>query len=324
MAQSLSMSNPCTLLKESAVPIPGRDCSDGLAAPSRPSRHRRRGRMPNCVFGRRCLPGPGRSGESAAEGIHAMNTLVLLAGIADPKWPLPRPLTADALRAHQAQHQVLGPFDEAALEVALKLRDAAPDMQLRAIVVGGEALARQVAGFRIDTLVRLDPAALAPWSTAELAAALRASIDALPDLLLIGREFGDHDDGSVPAHLAQWLALPHVSLALSMQRVDAGLRIVRQGGETLQRVDATLPLLASVTNDSHNRLRQPLLKNVMATRKMRFEAALSDAPSGVVALASIEAATVGAREKACRFLGGTVDQQADELAGILSRLGEAA
>lgn len=253
-----------------------------------------------------------------------MKTLVLLAGIADPKWPLPRELGVDALLRHQAEHAVLGPFDEAALELALKLRDADPGVALTAIVMGSEALARKVAGFRLHTLLRLDAAALPIWSAAELAAALLPLIETPFDLLLVGREFGDCDDGSLPVQLAQRLGIAHVSLALSMAHGEAGLSIVRQGAEAPQRLEAATPLLASVTNDSHNRLRQPLLKNVMAARKMVFRSVAPEAPASRITLDAVEAATAPVREAACRFIGGTVDQQADELAGILAALGEAA
>ena len=47
-----------------------------------------------------------------------MNVLVLLAGIADTKWPLPGDLSAASLNAHRAGHEALGPFDEAALVFA--------------------------------------------------------------------------------------------------------------------------------------------------------------------------------------------------------------
>ena len=56
--------------------------------------------------------------------MQAMNVLVLLSGIADPKWQLPEPVTETSLRTQRASYPLLSPFDEAALEVALKLRDA--------------------------------------------------------------------------------------------------------------------------------------------------------------------------------------------------------
>jgi len=78
-----------------------------------------------------------------------MNVLVLISGIADPKWPLPPQPDATALQIHASRYAVMSPFDEAALELALKLRDADPSVAITAVVAGGEALARKTAEWRV-------------------------------------------------------------------------------------------------------------------------------------------------------------------------------
>ena len=51
-----------------------------------------------------------------------MNIVVLIGGVHDPKWPIALGDEGSAIPA--AENQVLSPFDEAALEVALRIRDA--------------------------------------------------------------------------------------------------------------------------------------------------------------------------------------------------------
>lgn len=252
-----------------------------------------------------------------------MNLFVLLAGVADPKWPLPRDLSPASLLAHRAQREVLSPFDEAALEIALKIRDADPSTQIHAVAVGGDVLARRVAGFRLDSVTRLDPAELPLWSAAELAGVLAAQCKNA-QMVLTGREFGDQDDGTLPPLVAVRLSLPFVGLALSLTQAGGGLRIVRQGGDGLEQLEASAPVLVAVTNDSGNRLRQPLLKNVMAAKKMPLAAAPVPAIAGAVQLQSLQDAVPPVREQACRFLQGSAQEQAAALAEVLASLKEAA
>ena len=68
-----------------------------------------------------------------------MNIAVLLAGIVDPKWPL-QGLHLGAGGVVAGDDKLpgkLSPFDEAALETALKLRDADPDVNICAFLLGG-------------------------------------------------------------------------------------------------------------------------------------------------------------------------------------------
>lgn len=141
-----------------------------------------------------------------------MEVVVLIRGVADPKWALPAELTPQALQAHASQHAALSPFDEAALELALKLRDCDPAVRVRTLVAGDEALARRVAGWRADAVHRIDLAGVPHWNAAAVANALSQAVGALAkdaSLVLAGREFGDWDDGTVPSALAHAMRLPH-------------------------------------------------------------------------------------------------------------------
>ena len=256
-----------------------------------------------------------------------MHVLVLLSGVADPKWPLPARPDAAALEAHATRYAVLSPFDEAALELALQLRDAEPATTIAALVAGPEALARKVAEWRLDRVQRLLPGDAAPWDACAYAQSLAAAIGPLArdaGLVLTGREFGDWDDGSVPALLARALALPHFPLALGLDLADGLARVTRQRGVALERLRLAGPALLSVTNDARNRLRHPLLKNVMAARKLQIDALPLPLAPATLQRTGLAPAAPPARAASCRMLDGSLEEQARALADMLREEGVAA
>jgi electron transfer flavoprotein beta subunit len=169
---------------------------------------------------------------------------------------------------------------------------------------------------------RFEASAVPVWDPRGFAGALALAVGQLAGeaaVVLMGREFGDFDDGSIPALLARELRLEHVSLTLGLERRCDALWASRQRGAELERVRLPRAALLSVANDSHNRLRHPLLKNVMAARKAQI-AILPGASAGcglALALAGMELFAPPPRASACRLLAGTPEQQADELARVL-------
>ena len=267
--------------------------------------------------------------------MQAMNVLVLLSGIADPKWQLPEPVTETSLRTQRASYPLLSPFDEAALEVALKLRDADPGVKISVLLAAASAqdkLLQHVASFRIDSVQAYQADLHPAWNSAALAETLARTIDAdeFPaDLVLIGREFGDEDDGSVPAALAKALNWSFVSQAMEIQaqpqvHADGQLLINRQFGTEQEQLLQAAPLVAAITNNARNKLRHPLLKNVMMAKKMSFAlSTLASAPIGaqmVLGGISLSAPPVSATQ--CRMLAGDVAVQARELAQLLLNSGD--
>lgn len=253
-----------------------------------------------------------------------MNILVLIAGVADPKWPLPATCDAGALQAHAGSHALLSPFDEAALELALKLRDADAGVTLHALVAGPESLARKVGEWRLDSVRRLAAGGAAAWDAPACAAALAGAVAAVAAdaaLVLAGREFGDFDDGAVAPLLARGLQLPHVGLAVGVAFQDGSAWVTRQRAGRIERVRLPGRALLSVTNDAQNRLRHPLLKNVMAARKLRIESVEAGAPAATVTLVALQPVVPAPRGSTCRMLQGSADEQAEALAQVLLQEG---
>lgn len=238
-----------------------------------------------------------------------MKICALLGGILDPKWPLPshdylqRPELLDGIA------RKLSPFDEAALEVALRLRETVPSSTLAVYMPdgpGAEGLMRAVAAHKpdqigllgIDQAVRWDVAAFARQSAAGLRGADAGT------LWLTGREFGDLDDGAFGACLARAADASLIAMAEEL-RVDAQgtLRALRTRTDVTEQVRVPHACVVTLTNARSNRLRHPLMKNVMLAKKLAIDRVAcnsdtDDAPAARVAPAQLLAATDASRTRA--------------------------
>jgi electron transfer flavoprotein beta subunit len=267
-----------------------------------------------------------------------MHIAVLLAGIADPRKPLPAPASGDwrDLRAEPAVSYKLSPFDEAALEIALKLRERHRQARITALVTDGAgdtALMRAVAALRPDRLIGLDIPVVQRGNPAWLArhaAELLGGGAALPDLILIGREHGDLDDGMVPPYLAEAWGLPYAGLALQAQNDEnagengGGWTFVRSAAAHDESLRLPAPAMASVSNDKSNRLRHPLMKNVLLAKQQQFERFTPDAAQPAPRPFLARAAPIEATQRGthpCRMLEGSAAEQARALAAYLMSSG---
>jgi electron transfer flavoprotein beta subunit len=261
-----------------------------------------------------------------------MHIAVLLAGVADPRKPLPAPASGDwrDLLDAAAVSYKLSPFDEAALEIALKLRDENAAARVTALVTDGSrdvALMRAVAALRPDRVLGLPvpaPQRGNPAWLARHAAELLWGAEALPDLILVGREHGDLDDGMFAPYLAEAWSLPFAGLALRARADDeGGWTFLRSAASHDESLHLPAPALASISNDKSNRLRHPLMKNVLLAKQQRYELAHPDTaepPARTVLrqAAPVQAAPRGAH--ACRMLEGSPAEQARALAAYLESL----
>ncbi|TDF82625.1 electron transfer flavoprotein subunit beta [Pseudomonas sp. H9] len=259
-----------------------------------------------------------------------MNILVLLAGVADIRFPL-HPISLDGnAQVHEqgTPRRVLSPFDEAALEVALKLRDAQPDTQVDVLLLDGpnsENLLRTVAAFRPNSVrcLALQPARL--WDARFTAAQL---VDVImreyPNhaLVLLGRELGDLDEGSIAPLLACRLSRPLFAMAQYGQWQEQGLWLMRERGTCEEGLQVDQPVVASITNDRRNKLRHPLLKNVMEAKRMSFARVVAEAAERLgLVLTDLHVAPVSARGGQCQLLEGDEAHKAQALVDWLKAQG---
>lgn len=259
-----------------------------------------------------------------------MKILVLLAGVADIRFAL-HPITLNSeeqLQEQGAPRRLLSPFDEAALEVALKLRDAQAETQVDVLLFDGansENLLRAVAAFRPNTVHCLELQPMRLWDARFSAAQL---VDVIArdypthDLVLLGREMGDLDEGSIAPLLACRLARPLFAMAQFGQWKEQRLQLMRERGICEEWLDVDEPMVASVTNDRRNKLRHPIMKNVMEAKRMSFARVVATVrePARLM-LTDLQVAPVTSRGGHCQLLQGDDTEKAQALVGWLKAQG---
>ena len=148
---------------------------------------------------------------------------------------------------------VINPWDEYAVEAALRLKEANGGT-VTAISVGGEeariALKHALAMGADDALLISDPAlgVVDPQSVAHI---LSATLERLGnvDLAFFGRQAIDDDSGTTPAQVARLLGWPALTLASVINVNGNSLRVERAVEEGRQIVTAKLPAVISLVKD---------------------------------------------------------------------------
>ena len=134
-------------------------------------------------------------------------------------------------------------------------------------------------------------------------AATIGTLEEKPDLVLIGREFGDYDDGIVAPCLAASLGWSFFGLTQHARWSEQGLGLYRERRNVEEWLVVGRPVVASVTNDRRSRLRHLMMKNVMEAKRMAIPIiTIPEGPAGGITLTAVEHAPPRAREVACRIL----------------------
>jgi electron transfer flavoprotein beta subunit len=166
---------------------------------------------------------------------------------------------------------VLNPFDEYAIEAALRVRDAAGEGSTVTVVTmapeTGKEIVRKALAMGADDAVMLSDPGLAGcdlWATSyALAHGIKKSGF---DLVVTGTQSTDAIAGDLPGMLAEYLGVPGLTYAREVTVADGRVRVKRETETGYQTVSAPLPALVSVTK-SANEPRYPSLKGIMGAKK---------------------------------------------------------
>jgi electron transfer flavoprotein beta subunit len=218
---------------------------------------------------------------------------------------------------------IVSPFDEFALEEALKIKEAK----------GGEVVLVSVGPDRVqsalrnglamgaDSAVHLKDAAfdgLDPLGTARVLAAAIKGLGA--DLVLAGQQGVGGDHSQVPGLLAELLDLPQVTMAVKIELGDGQARVEREIEGAHEVWETSLPAVISAQKGL-NEPRYASLKGIMAAKKKPID--VKDAAAlGLDAAALAPRTTVAALElpparQAVRMIEGDADTQVKELLRLL-------
>jgi electron transfer flavoprotein beta subunit len=168
---------------------------------------------------------------------------------------------------------VLNPYDENALEAALKIKDAR-DCRI-AIVSAGKtvpkAVVRKCLAVGADDLFVIEDEIFDSADSHTTALVLAAAVRKLGefDIVLAGRMAADTNAGQVGPGLAELLGVPGVTVARKIEVDGECVRIERALAEGHELVETGLPCLVTVSHEL-GELRAAGVKGMMAAQKQPF------------------------------------------------------
>ncbi|MFB6818758.1 electron transfer flavoprotein subunit beta/FixA family protein [Streptomyces sp. NPDC056347] len=169
---------------------------------------------------------------------------------------------------------LLSELDEYAVEQALQIAESADDAEVTVLTVGPEdardAL-RKALSMGADRAVHVEDEGLHGSDVMGTSLVLARAVEKAGfDLVVSGMASTDGTMGVVPALLAERLGVPQVTL-LSEVSVEGGVvRGRRDGDAASESVEASLPAVVSVTDQS-GEARYPSFKGIMAAKKKPVE-----------------------------------------------------
>ncbi len=217
----------------------------------------------------------------------------------------------------QGTPPVMSPYDENALEAALRIKDA--QGATVTVISAGRNLAKTVLRKSIaagaDELILLDDPAFEKLDSYATAHVLVAAIKEIGqfDLILCGRQAADTDAGQVGSGIAEILKLPCMTAACKVEPGDGKVTVERVVSDGFEEVEAPLPALVTVSSEIGD-LRYPPLKEVMAAQKMpitvRNGQELGVDVSRLKRLNLVSLSAPPGRKTECQLIGGETPEEA--------------
>ena len=165
---------------------------------------------------------------------------------------------------------VLNPFDENALEAALRVKDT---REAKVTVLSmGRNLAKPVINKSLaagaDELILLEDDAFRDFDSYSTAYILVQAIKRLGeyDLILCGRQAADTDAGQVGSGIAAILEIPSITVARRVEVNNGGVRVERVVSDGYEVVETKMPVLITASNEV-GELRYPGIKDMIAAQK---------------------------------------------------------
>lgn len=225
----------------------------------------------------------------------------------------------------QGLNFVLSPYDEYAVEEALRLRESQA-AQVTVFSVGGDetlTILRKCLAMGADEAVLIKDTAGETYDglrTARIIAATVKSKYPQFDLLLFGKQSVGADNAQVPSMVAELLELPQANIVTKLMLETGKGTAVREieGGE--EKLEFSLPAVVSAQKGL-NEPRYETLKGIMAAKKKEIPvvdaAGLGLKPEEIEPGIEITNLEMPPARKAGRIVPGTPQEAAKELVGLL-------
>ena len=202
-----------------------------------------------------------------------MNMIVCVKQVIDPEAP-PASFkidpSANKVVPPPGVPPVISPFDEQAVEAALRIKDAQGG-KITILSLGANLLREVVKrplAMGADELILLEDDAFSEgdsWSTAyALAMAIKKMGEY--DLIFCGRQAADWDGGQVGSGIAEILGLPSVTVVQKIDIVDGRAKVERVTADGYEVIEVSLPALITISNEL-GEPRYPKITGIMAAKK---------------------------------------------------------
>ena len=193
--------------------------------------------------------------------------------VLDPEIPLSLfQIDSEAKRAIQprATPPVLSPFDENALEAALRIKDV-QEATITVISLGKKlikAVLTSALAAGADRLILLQDQIFDEFNTLLTSKALAAAVQKLGDvhLILCGLQAADTNNGQVGTRIAGILNIPCITATRKVEFDDGGLRIEKTLFDDFEIIETPSPALVTVTGEVGT-LRKPDMEAFISAAK---------------------------------------------------------
>ncbi|MBI2069967.1 MAG: electron transfer flavoprotein subunit beta/FixA family protein [Elusimicrobia bacterium] len=170
----------------------------------------------------------------------------------------------------------ISPFDEYALEEAIRLKERVPGSWTAAVTMGparSEEILREAIARGIDSVYHLSDEAFNDSDSYATAYVLSMGIRKIQqekgkvDVVICAKQTNDGDTGQVGPGLSAWLDWPNVAFVKKVEEInDQIVRVERMMEDGMDVLEMKLPALISVVKEI-NEPRLPSLKGKMASKK---------------------------------------------------------
>ncbi len=265
-----------------------------------------------------------------------MNIIVCIKQILDPEIP-PAKFKVDTVAKKVVCPEgiplVVSPYDEQAVEAALRIKESRSDAKLTALTLGGAGAKdaiKHVLSMGVDEGIIVNDDAFEGSDAFGTAYILSKAIEKLGDygLVLCGRQAADWDAGQVGPVLAEYLGIPVVTVAKEVAAVDGKVTVKQVLADGYRVLHMAMPALVTVSSEI-GQARLPSGKGiVMAARKQVTVWSSQDLgcdPGRIgsgAARAELAELFVPSQDRKSEIITGKdVAEAAGNLAGVLRREG---
>lgn len=200
-----------------------------------------------------------------------MKILVAIKRVADPYMKIR--LKADGSGVETAhQKMVINPFDEIAVEEAVRLKEQGIAAEVVVVSLGEESsqdVLRHALALGADRAILVhSPVIMEPLVTAKILHALVKQ--EMPDLVMMGKQAVDSDNNQVGQMLAGLLSWPQGTFASKLEWEQGRVKVTREVDGGLETLALTLP--AVITTDLRlNTPRYVALPNIVKAKQKPFK-----------------------------------------------------